>query len=200
MLSTTFAWLGFGVIVPLLIVKQKLFHKLTFDHKEASQKDGSTKRSILIRNKDLATTPHESIKTLFDVLLHGSKVFPASKLLFGSRETDQIITEQKEVVEKVHGVESVKTKTWKYAQKSAYKWLTYRDALKLATELGSGLKKLGLAKGDKVSLFASTSKEWMIMAYASYSQSLCITTAYDNLGLDALVYSLNESKLVDIHS
>jgi long-chain acyl-CoA synthetase len=59
---------------------------------------------------------------------------------------------------------------------SGYKWQTYREVLELVIQIGSGLVKLGLKAGDKVTIFHSTSAEWMTMSYACYSQNLTITT------------------------
>ena len=48
---------------------------------------------------------------------------------------------------------------------------------------------------DKLTIFHSTSPEWITMAFSCYSQNITITTAYDNLGDDALAFSLNEGEV-----
>lgn len=53
-----------------------------------------------------------------------------------------------------------------------------------------GFKTLNF--GNKITLFAGTSRDWMIVAHAAFSQSITIATAYDTLGVDGLSFSLNE--------
>lgn len=57
-------------------------------------------------------------------------------------------------------------------------------------ELGSGLRKLGLTKGDRVHLFAATSSHWLAMSHGAASQSMPIVTAYDTLGEEGLRHSM----------
>jgi long-chain acyl-CoA synthetase len=40
----------------------------------------------------------------------------------------------------------------------------------------------------------------MLMAFACYSQNIVITTAYDNLGVEALAYSLNEGSVSTLYT
>lgn len=57
-------------------------------------------------------------------------------------------------------------------------------------ELGSGLRKLGLSKGDRVHLFAATCSNWLAMSHGAASQSMPIVTAYDTLGEEGLRHSM----------
>lgn len=57
-------------------------------------------------------------------------------------------------------------------------------------ELGSGLRKLGLTKGDRVHLFAATCSNWLAMSHGAASQSMPIVTAYDTLGEEGLRHSM----------
>lgn len=57
-------------------------------------------------------------------------------------------------------------------------------------DLGSGLRKLGLTKGDRVHLFAATCSHWLAMSHGAASQSMPIVTAYDTLGEEGLRHSM----------
>ncbi|KAI8911450.1 hypothetical protein EDD86DRAFT_202408 [Gorgonomyces haynaldii] len=70
--------------------------------------------------------------------------------------------------------------------------MTWQEAYDARLAIGAGLKHLGVLKTDKITLFASTSRDWMLMAHACFSQSITITTAYDTLGEEGLGFSLNE--------
>ncbi|KAI8896965.1 hypothetical protein BC833DRAFT_527622 [Globomyces pollinis-pini] len=167
---------------------------MTYELGEATETDGRPRRMFSNKGQPLVTIPHPTVKTLYDILLYGCRVFPASQHLFGDRELRNIVEETKDVTKTVNGVETTEKKTWKYFDLGPYRWITYRDAKEITTAIGAGLVKLGLKKNDKLTIFASTSKEWMLMTYGCYSQGKVITTAYDNLGVDALIFSVNESE------
>ena len=73
--------------------------------------------------------------------------------------------------------------------------MTYSQSLADAIKIGCGLKSLGLKPLDKVTLFHSTSKEWMLMAHGCFTQNITITTAYDTLGEQGLAFSVNECQV-----
>ncbi|KAJ2998927.1 long-chain fatty acid-CoA ligase, partial [Globomyces sp. JEL0801] len=147
------------------------------------------------KDQPLVSTPHPSIKTLYDVLLYGVRTYGGDRPLFGSRETLRIVEEAKEVTKTIGAETKTETKIWKFPELSPFSWVTYSEVYEMAKQIGSGLIKLGLQPKDKLTIFHSTSKEWMIFAQACYSQTITITTAYDNLGVDALTYSLNECEV-----
>jgi long-chain acyl-CoA synthetase len=107
-------------------------------------------------NEPLSKRPHITINTLYDVLLYGARVYPASKHLFGTRSVTNIVKESKDVTKSVNGVSITKKKEWSFFELSAYKWVTYRDAVSITTNVGAGLVKIGLKPQDKVTIFAST--------------------------------------------
>ncbi|KAJ2998926.1 long-chain fatty acid-CoA ligase [Globomyces sp. JEL0801] len=147
------------------------------------------------KDQPLVSSPHPTIKTLYDVLLYGVRTYEATRPLFGFRQTLRIVEESKEVSKTVAGVTKTETKTWKFPELSPYSWVTYMQVYESVNQIGSGLVKLGLKPKEKLTIFHSTSKEWMTVAQACYSQNFTITTAYDNLGVDALTYSLNECEV-----
>lgn len=60
--------------------------------------------------------------------------------------------------------------------------------------VGSGLRKLGLNKGDRIHIFAATSSYWLAMSHGAASQSMPIVTAYDTLGEEGLRHSMVATK------
>jgi long-chain acyl-CoA synthetase len=171
----------------------------TYELGTATEVDGKIRRSYMLPfGEGLLTSPHKTVKTLYDILLYGSREFPADKPLFGSRKLLRLVEEEREVTKVIGGVETKEMKKWTYQELSPYQWISYLDVLNSAIEIGAGLVNLGLRKNDKVTIFHSTSKEWMIMAQACYSQNMVITTAYDNLGDEALAFSLNEGEVTTL--
>ncbi|KAI8923411.1 hypothetical protein BC831DRAFT_403765 [Entophlyctis helioformis] len=158
---------------------------------------GVPRRSVLEPTSDYLQ-PHPNVRTLYDILKHGAETFKPSHKLFGTRELLRMVEEEKMVTKVVGGVETTEKKVWKYFELSGYSWITYKDAFATAAQIGAGLRKLGLGVQDKVTLFASTSRDWMLVAQGCYSQNMLITTAYDTLGEEGLSYSLNEGEVTTL--
>ena len=55
------------------------------------------------------------------------------------------------------GKEEEGEKKWTYFELSEYSYMSYVEYEKLCLQLGSGLRKIGLGKGDKIHLFCATS-------------------------------------------
>lgn len=159
---------------------------------DARPGEGPTRRSILSPSQ-LMLTPAEGVETLYDILQYASNTFKSRKG-FGYRKLEDTITTTKKVTKVVNGVETTLDKTWTYLQLSGYHHHSYEDAAKITKTIGFGLAKLGLKKGDKVQISASTSVEWMFMAHGAFTQSLTIVTAYDTLGPEGLQHAINESE------
>jgi len=86
-------------------------------------------------------------------------------------------------------------KAWEFLELSPYEWLTYKQVLQKVLNFGSGLRKLGLKANDNLGLYEETRYEWSVSAFAAYSQSIVVLTVYSNLGIDALVYAVNQGEL-----
>ena len=150
-------------------------------------------RSIL-SPKALITSPHPLVKTLYELLAHAAREFPA-KHIFGARSVIRVVEESKQVSKTVGGETKQETKVWKFFELGSYEWFTYAQVLQKTRAIGAGLRHLGLVPKDKVTLFASTSRDWMTMAHGCFTQNLTITTAYDTLGEDGLSFSVNECQV-----
>ncbi|CAJ0829170.1 5499_t:CDS:2 [Entrophospora sp. SA101] len=145
--------------------------------------EGRIRRSHLSPDK-LIDSPEEGVKTLYDVVQRSVKKYGDSKNALGYRKIERIVEEEKEITKFVGGVETKEMKTWKYFQLSGYNWLTYNDMDQEIRTIGAGLIKLGLNKGSKVAIFAAT--------------SMTIVTAYDTLGEEGLLHSMNEAEVSGI--
>lgn len=133
------------------IMVQKTF---SVEVTEAQAGEGPIHRSILSPSQ-LMTTPAEGVETLYDILQYASKTFKTRKG-FGYRKLEDTISTTKKVTKVVNGVETTQDKTWTYFQLSGYHHYSYEEASNLTKTIGAGLVKLGLKRGDKVQISAST--------------------------------------------
>ncbi|KAI9315645.1 hypothetical protein BX666DRAFT_2019760 [Dichotomocladium elegans] len=147
------------------------------------------RRSIL-SPAELMHFPAADVVSLFDILQYAATSYKGRRG-FGYRKLENTFHEQKQV----QGTDGKpETKSWTYYQLSGYHYYTYGEALDIAKTVGAGLCKLGMRKGDKLHIFASTSVEWILMAHGAFSQSISIVTAYDTLGADGLKHSIKETE------
>lgn len=103
----------------------------------------------------LITTPSEDVRTIFDILKRSADKFGNAKAL-GSRRLVKTHHETKKVKKTVEGVTKEVDKNWTYFELSEYSYISFIEYEKLALEVGAGLRKLGLARNDRVHLFAGT--------------------------------------------
>jgi long-chain acyl-CoA synthetase len=104
----------------------------------------------------LATVPEAGINTLYDLIVNSARKYGDANAL-GSRKIIDTHVETKKIKKIVDGREEYVSKEWKYFELSGYSYMSYKEYLKLALELGSGLRKLGLQpKTDKVHIYAAT--------------------------------------------
>ncbi|KAI9315214.1 hypothetical protein BX666DRAFT_1960409 [Dichotomocladium elegans] len=149
------------------------------------------RRSILAAD-NVVRVPATDVHTLYDVFQNSVRRC-GNRNAFGWRDVEQIVEEEKEVVKVVEGVEKKEKKVWKYFQLSGYQYLTYKEASDRVHDLGAGLYALGLRERAKLEIFAPTTMHWLLMAHATFTQNMMIVTAYDTLGEDGLLHSMNET-------
>lgn len=122
----------------------------------------------------------------------------AKQIALGYRDIVDIHQEIKLVEKKDGTVE----KKWLYFQMSGYHYETFQQLIDSLHSLGRGLVKLGMvpnsnnddSNNDKLHIFASTSHKWMKMYLGAQSQSLPIVTAYDTLGEQGLIHSIEQTQ------
>ncbi|EQB51483.1 AMP-binding enzyme [Colletotrichum gloeosporioides Cg-14] len=138
---------------------------------------------------DLITLPGGNITTTYELVKSSAEKYGNAKCL-GSRKLITTHRESKKIKKMVDGEEQEVSKDWTYFELSPYEYITYHEYEKLTLQLGSGLRKLGMTKGDRVHIYAATSAHWLAMSHAAASQSMPVVTAYDTLGEQGLRYSM----------
>ncbi|CAJ0921119.1 11281_t:CDS:2 [Entrophospora sp. SA101] len=133
------------------------------------------RRSQLSPDK-LIESPEEGVETLYDVVQRSVKKYGDRKNAFGYRKIEKIVEEEKEITKIVGGVEKKELKTWKYFQLSGYYWLTYNDIDQEIRTIGAGLIKLGLNKGSKITIFASTRLRFVLSPISKETQEFLYIT------------------------
>lgn len=188
-MSTPESWRqGIG---PLYTIKTPPF---TIDAPGAPAVEGETKPRRHPKAKDgLITRPHPDVDTVFSLVKRSAEVYAAERCL-GSRKLVTIHEETKKVPKIVDGKTQMMDKKWQYFELSDFTFMTYAEYETYLLSLASGLRKLGLERGDKVHMFASTSSNWLAISHACSSQSLPIVTAYDTLGASGVEHTLVQSK------
>jgi long-chain acyl-CoA synthetase len=174
----------------------KIYHKPPFSVEAPGYEhvDGETipRRHPLTANK-LQDRPSEDITTVIDIIKRSSEKYGNAKAL-GSRKLLQTHQETKKIKKIVDGKEEEVDKKWTYFELGPYEYLSFHDYEKLVMQVGAGYRKLGLAKDDRVHIFAATSAHWLASAHGAASQSMPIVTAYDTLGEEGLKHSLVATK------
>ncbi|KAH0552853.1 hypothetical protein GP486_006946 [Trichoglossum hirsutum] len=137
----------------------------------------------------LISTPEDGVSTVLDIVKRASEKFGNANAL-GTRKLIRTHDEIKKVKKMVNGVEQEVDKKWTYFELSEYRYISFIEYERLVMQVGAGLRKLGMATGDRVHIFAATSAHWLATAHGATSQSMPIVTAYDTLGEEGLKHSL----------
>lgn len=103
----------------------------------------------------LINTPSEDVRTMFDILKRSADKFGNAKAL-GSRKLVKTHYETKKVTKIVDGKAQQVDKKWSFFELSEYSYISFVEYEKLTTQIGAGLRKLGMTQGDRLSLFAGT--------------------------------------------
>ncbi|KAI7907137.1 uncharacterized protein BX663DRAFT_494945 [Cokeromyces recurvatus] len=163
------------------------------------QPNGGRIRRSIFAPEGLTRVPNNNVHTLYDVLYHSAKKYPERKG-FGFRRVEKIVEEEKEVSKFVDGEEIKENKTWNYFQLSGYHYLTYKEASRLTHDIGAGLLQIGLKEKSKIEIFSSTNMYWLLTAHSAFTQNMTIVTAYDTLGEEGLLHSMNETEVEAIYT
>lgn len=112
------------------------------------------RRNPLAKDK-LITTPSEDVRTIFDIIKRSADKFGNAKAL-GTRRLIKTHNETKKVKKTVDGQTKEVDKNWTYYELSEYSYVSFVEYEKLTSQIGSGLRKLGMDKDDRLHLFAAT--------------------------------------------
>jgi long-chain acyl-CoA synthetase len=173
-------------------VQPRIVHKPPFSLpvKGAKEVEGETLPRRNVHTIDgLKSTPNDDIKTTYDIVRISAEKFGNAKAV-GSRKLIKTHVENKKVKKIIDGEEQEIDKKWTYFELSEYSYLSFSEYEKLILQVGSGFRKLGMVKEDRVHIFAATSAHWLAISHAAASQTMPIVTAYDTLGEEGLKHSL----------
>lgn len=143
--------------------------------------------------EELISRPGDHITTTYELVRVSVEKFGNAKAI-GSRKLLRTHQETKKVKKIVDGEEREVDKAWTYFELSPYEYNSYVEYETLMLQIGSGLRKLGLEKDDRLHIFAATSSHWLAMSHGAASQSMPIVTAYDTLGEEGLRHSMVATK------
>jgi len=101
------------------------------------------------------TTPEEGCNTLYDVLIRAGKKFGGERAL-GTRPLLKKHVETKKIKKVVDGKEVEEDKKWTFFELGPYSWVTFGEYVALALQVGAGLRKFGLGRGERVHVYAAT--------------------------------------------
>ncbi|KAJ3015415.1 long-chain fatty acid-CoA ligase [Thoreauomyces humboldtii] len=193
MFLTVLAWISISFLLPVLLFGTRLGKPRAVETGEATSTRGKARRNNR-SIRGLATVPHPTTTTLHELLQYAVQAH-ASKRAMGQRKVVRQIVEEKQVERMVDGKAVKDIKKWNFYELSPFQWMTYADVKQHVADIAAGLRAVGLKAEDKLTLFAATSRDWQLIAHASWSQSITITTAYDTLGEEGLSFSLNEGDI-----
>ena len=103
----------------------------------------------------LVERPSEDVRTIFDILKRSADKFGNAKAL-GTRKVIKVHHETKKVKKMVDGKTQEVDKNWSYFELSEYSYISFVEYEKLTGHVGSGLRKFGMVKGDRLQLFGAT--------------------------------------------
>ena len=120
------------------------------------KKEGETIPRRNPRAKDgLINRPSPDVTTVYENLRRSADKFGNAKAL-GTRKIVRTHTETKKVKKVVEGREEEVDKKGTYFELGPYSYMSFVEYEKLALQLGCGLRKIGMTKGDKLHLFGAT--------------------------------------------
>uniref|UniRef100_A0A3Q2G0V3 long-chain-fatty-acid--CoA ligase n=2 Tax=Cyprinodon variegatus TaxID=28743 RepID=A0A3Q2G0V3_CYPVA len=136
--------------------------------------------------KTLLSSLHPGVDTLDKMFEYAAMRFPHRDCL-GTRE---VVTEEDE--------RQSNGKMFKKVVLGKYHWLSYKEALTAAIQLGRGLASLGQQPKTNIAIFCETRAEWLIAAQACFAYNFPLVTLYSTLGGPAIAHGLNEAQVTHI--
>ncbi len=108
-----------------------------------------------IAKDKLVSTPSEDVRTMFDIFKRSADRFGNAKAL-GTRQLVKMHHDTKQIKKIIDGKEKQVERKWSYYEMSGYSYISFIEYERMVLQIGSGLRQLGLAKGDRLHLFAAT--------------------------------------------
>ncbi|TPX64133.1 hypothetical protein SpCBS45565_g06090 [Spizellomyces sp. 'palustris'] len=192
-LITVLAWIVISFALPIFLFGTRLGKPRAVTVGTATPTRSKPRRCIKALH-GLSHQPYPGVTTLYELLNYSVKV-NGQKRAMGARKVVRLVQEEKQVTKLVDGKPVQEIKKWNFYELSPFSWMTYSDVKEATVRIGAGLRKIGLNPADKLTLFASTSRDWQLVAHGCWTQNMTITTAYDTLGEEGLSFSLNECEV-----
>jgi long-chain acyl-CoA synthetase len=123
-------------------------------HPAETPKGETTVRRNLLSRYALTETPHPAIRTIHD-LVQINALRWGDNPCFGTRKVIKVHSEKEPAANR--GSESVPEKTRLFWELGPFEYRSYKQVAREGLEVGSGLRKLGLKKGDTIAICAETS-------------------------------------------
>jgi len=114
----------------------------------------------------------------------------ANNPVYGSRD---IVALHEKTIPADPSVPDSKPKVWSAYELTDYNWVTFADAKRISMNIANGFHKLGLHPKSRLLIFAKTSQDWMLSAFACFEENITIVTAYDSMPVDAVLHTLRET-------
>ncbi|GJN94204.1 hypothetical protein Rhopal_007278-T1 [Rhodotorula paludigena] len=142
----------------------------------------------------LIDSPGPGIDVVSDLLDHVRNSNPDAQAV-GWRDTIQTHTEDREVTKTVGGEQVTEKKQWTTFELSDYHYWTYAELGAAVDAAASALVETKHSRSTIFNIYASTSRNWQVMAQACARQGITFATAYDSLGEEGLRHSINEPEV-----
>jgi long-chain acyl-CoA synthetase len=113
-------------------------------------------RRLALSPHALTETPHPAVQTIYDLVQFNAKKWGDTPC-FGTRKVIKIHKETTTVTKIVNGVSKSIDKKWMFWELGPFEYKSYRQVAKEGLDVGAGLVKLGLRKGDRIAIYADTS-------------------------------------------
>jgi long-chain acyl-CoA synthetase len=123
-------------------------------HPDQTPKGETPVRRSILSPLVLTETPDPAIRTIYDLVQFSARRW-ADKPCFGTRKVIKIHTE-KQIVSNAANAAS-EPKVYMFWELGPYEYRSYKEVAQEGLDVGSGLRKLGLERGDKIAIYAETS-------------------------------------------
>eukprot|EP00708_Paratrimastix_pyriformis_P002230 GAFH01000972.1.p1 GENE.GAFH01000972.1~~GAFH01000972.1.p1 ORF type:complete len:686 (-),score=155.66 GAFH01000972.1:131-2188(-) len=80
-------------------------------------------------------------------------------------------------------------------KRGAFEWRTYKQVGEEVSQLGAGMRLLGLHKGDKVGIMAKNCPEWLILDITCATQSMVSVPVYDSYTREECAFIIGHSEI-----
>lgn len=103
----------------------------------------------------LVERPAPGVNTTFDLLKRSVEHY-GNEPAIGSRKLIKTHKEKKKIPKVVDGKTTEVEKEWTFYELSDYTYITYQEYFAQISQVGAGLRKLGLSPKDRLHMFATT--------------------------------------------